>query len=69
MLTDVTGRDRHLILKALAIAVEAIEAAPERQRPISDQADMKRLLDHMAPDDVELETYARSAAWIVRGDA
>jgi hypothetical protein len=64
---DVTGRDRHIILKALAIAIEAISAVPQKQQPLSDQDDMKKLLQAMAPSDVELAVYQRSAHWVIHG--
>ena len=61
-------RDLHLVKKALAIAVLAIE----RQQPgpfqsLSDQMDMKRLLDRIASDE-ELAHYQRAARIAVTGD-
>ncbi len=55
-MTDVTGRDRHIITKALAYAIETISVLPERDQERSDQADMKRLLEAMVDSDIELQT-------------
>ena len=54
-------RDLHLMKKALAIAVLAIERQPGPFQSASDQADMKTLLDRLIASDVELEHYARAA--------
>ena len=62
------GRDLHLVKKALAIAVLAIERQPGEFQPFSDQADMKALLDALIENDVELEHYARSAKMAVTGE-
>lgn len=61
MTTDVTGRDRHIITKALAYAIEAIDALPDRWQEKGDKADMKKLLEAMVPSDVELGLIRRSA--------
>ena len=59
---ELAGRDLHLVKKALAIAVAAIERMPEGPfRSDSDMADMKALLDTMIESDNELAHYARSA--------
>lgn len=58
-----TGRDLHLVKKALAIAVLAIERQPGPFQSASDQHDMKNLLDDLIEGDTELAHYAR-AAWI-----
>ena len=44
-MAEFTGRDLHLVKKALAIAVLAIERQPGPFQSSSDQADMKTLLD------------------------
>lgn len=65
---ELSGRDLHLVKKALAIAVAAIERMPEGPfRSDSDVADMKALLDDMIESDVELEHYARAARIAVTG--
>lgn len=68
-MANVTGRDRHITLKALAIAIRAIDAAPPERQPASDRDDMVRLLKAMAPNEVELEMYVRSAVYVVEGIA
>ena len=60
-------RERHLQLKALALAIAAIDAAPPERQPGSDRKDMADMLDALAPSDMELEMYARNAAWIISG--
>jgi hypothetical protein len=58
---EASGRDKHIVLTALAYAVAAIEQLPARRQAGSDLVDMKRMLEEMAPSDVELEMYAGSA--------
>ena len=60
-MTDVTGRDRHIIKKALAYAITVIGTLPERQQEVSDQADMKKLLSHMVENDAELNMFLADA--------
>ena len=65
---ELSGRDLHLVKKALAIATLAIEQQPGPFQSSSDQADMKDLLDRMIDSDVELEHYARAARIAVTGE-
>ena len=67
-MAEFRGRDLHLVKKALAIAVLAIERQPGQFQPFSDQADTKALLDALIQIDVELEHYARSAKMAVTGE-
>ena len=60
-MAEFTGRDLHLVKKALAIAIIAIERQPGPFQSTSDQADMKAILDRVIASDIELETYARAA--------
>lgn len=55
-------RDLHLVKKALAIAVLAIERQAGPLQPGCDLRDMKLLMDRLASGD-EMEHYTRSA-WI-----
>ena len=59
-------RDLHLVKKALAIAILAIERQPGPLQSLSDQADMKVLLGAVCGDE-ELEHYMRSARIAVTG--
>jgi hypothetical protein len=68
-ITEFTARDLHLVKKALAIAVLAIERQPGPFQSASDQADIKALLDKLIESDTELEHYARSARIAVTGEA
>jgi len=65
---ELSGRDLHLVKKALAIAT-LIERQPGPFQSASDQTDMKHLLDRMIESDVELEHYARAARIAVTGKA
>jgi hypothetical protein len=60
---EFTGRELHLVKKALAIAVLAIERQPGPLQSESDMTDMKDILDRLIESDVELAHYGR-AAWI-----
>ena len=66
-MAEVRDRELHLVKKALAIAVPAIERQPGPFQSGSDQADMKSLLDRLITDDDELALYARSARIAVTG--
>lgn len=60
-MAEFEDRDLHLVKKALAIAVLAIERQPGPLQSTSDQSDIKALLDQMIDGDVQLEHYARAA--------
>lgn len=65
---ELAGRDLHLVKKALAIAVLAIQRSPDGPfRSESDLTDIKSLLGEMIEADVELEHYARAARIAVTG--
>ncbi len=67
-MTDFTGRDLHVIKRALAVAIAALERAPQTEFvPYSDMAHMKMLLVELMPSDVELEVFARSARLALAG--
>lgn len=68
-MSELAGRHRHLLKKALAIAVLAIERQPGPFQSASDQADMKALMDRLITSDVELTTYVRAAKIAVTGEA
>ena len=61
-MTSIELRDLHLVKKALAIAVLAMERQTGALQSSSDLHDMKLLLEHLASES-ELEHYTR-AAWI-----
>lgn len=64
-----TDRDLHIVKKALAIAITALDAVkdiPDRY-PGSDHDDMKALLDLLCPSEVEIELVVRNAGWILNG--
>ena len=67
-MAEFTGRDLHLVKKALAIAVLAIERQPGPFQSVSDQSDMKALLDGLIENDTELAHYARAAQIAVTGE-
>jgi hypothetical protein len=66
-MADFRDRELHLVKKALAIAVLAIEQQPGPFQSASDQSDMKALLDRLIESDHELAHYARSARIAVTG--
>ena len=68
-MAEFSGRDLHLVKKALAIAVLAIDRMPGAFQSGSDMTDMKDLLDQLIASDVELEHYARAAHIAVTGEA
>ena len=68
-MAEVVDRELHLVKKALAIAVLAIDRKPGPFQSLSDQADMKLLLDRLIQSDTELAAYARSARIAVTGVA
>jgi hypothetical protein len=53
---NITGRDGFILVQALAYAIALIDALPLQHRPLTNQRDMKRLLDHMLanPRDVAI---------------
>lgn len=61
-MTTIERRDLHLVKRALAIAVLAIERQRGLLQSRSDQHDMKLLLKRLVGD-AEMELYTR-AAWI-----
>jgi hypothetical protein len=63
---NVTGRDGYIIAKALAYAIEVIDALPKELRSLSDQADMKAILDVMIAQDAELTLIQASAGRHIR---
>lgn len=67
-MADFRDRELHLVKKALAIAVLAIERQPGPFQSHPDQVDMKALLDRLIVSDTELAHYARSARIAVTGD-
>ncbi len=64
---EFADRDLHLVKKAVAIAILAIQRQPGPFQSSSDQADMKALLDRLIKSDTELEYYARAARIAVTG--
>lgn len=66
MLDGITGLDRHALLKALTIALRAIDRVPESRRPRSDREAISRLLDTLRPSDTESDLYSGAADWILK---
>lgn len=67
-MAEFTGRHLHLVKKALTIAVLAIERQPGPFQSVSDQHDMKALLDSLIERDMELAHHARAARTAVTGE-
>lgn len=68
-MAEFTARHLHLVKKALAIAVLAIERQPGPFQSASDMADMKVMLGDLIESETELAHYARSARIAVTGEA
>lgn len=60
---DVTRRDAYIIGRALTCAIFFIDRLPPEQRPLSDQKDMKALLDDMMEHDDDLALL--TADWML----
>ncbi|MFI4973439.1 MAG: hypothetical protein ACHP84_02745 [Caulobacterales bacterium] len=67
-MAEIAGRQLHLVKKALAIAILIIERTPGQFQSLSDQADMKAVLDDLIESDTELATYTRAAKIAVTGE-
>lgn len=59
---DFSGRDAHIIASALAYTNAVIDALPRELAALSDQDDMKAMLDDMIWQDSELGPLHRSVA-------
>ncbi len=57
----------HVTLLALCVAVQAIDATEPIRRPLSDQDDMKLLLDELIPSNTEMTLFIEHARYIVKG--
>ena len=60
-------RNQHLVIKAIAIALETMDRAHPRHRPDSDADDMASLYLSMAPGQTERAAIARSVHWLFAG--
>lgn len=59
------SRQHHLLVKALCLAVEAIDAAEPDMQPVSDRQDMTDLLDQLVGQNGILGQYQKDARRIV----
>jgi len=66
--TNVTGRDRDLIIQALLYALTTIEQLPPNRHEWSDAEDMRTLLDHLVPDAAQRDAMLREARSLVTGE-
>jgi hypothetical protein len=66
MMLDLTARDRHATIKALALASAAMDAVPESRRPAADRAAIRHVLQQLEPSQQESALYGRAAEWILR---
>ena len=48
-------------MRALSLAIFAVEAAPRRFKAVSDHEDMKALLDKLAESETEVLMYMKEA--------
>jgi len=56
------GREHHLTVRALCLAIAVMESAPKERRAESDMADWEEMLNRIAPDEASQELY-RANAW------
>jgi len=66
-LTLPAHRRHHVTLLALCVAVQAIDATERIRRPLSDQDDMKLLLDELIDSYTEMKLFIEHARYIVGG--
>jgi hypothetical protein len=59
--TSLSGREHHIFVKAFALAIEVINALPKELKSVSDQTEMKQVLDKMVPQDEALTMYQEQA--------
>ena len=59
-MADITGRDRQILIKALAYAIASIESLPPLRQEANDCADMKRILEEMVGSDQDLARVTAS---------
>ncbi len=64
---EASDRERHIILKALAVAISAHDSAPPEQQSPSDREDMMRIFEGLAPNDGEQAIYYYAAGWLLHG--
>ena len=69
MLLDLSSRDRHAAIKAVLLALAAMDAVPERRRPKIDRENAANLLAQLQASPQETELYTRAADWILRESA
>lgn len=58
---SLTGREHHIFVKAFCVAIEVINALPDDLKSVSDQTEMKQVLDGMVPQDEALVLYQEQA--------
>jgi hypothetical protein len=56
---NITGRDGHVIRKALAYAIASIDSLPERRQEFSDRSDMLVLLLALVPHAMDRDALAK----------
>ena len=65
---EVTGRDAHLVTRALALAIQTIPHLPVNYRPDSDREDMLKLIRTMDDATVQLDIAEHMMAHLNEGD-
>lgn len=60
-----TGRDRHIIAKAVVLAIAAMDSVPETRRPNADRESLASLLGRLQLSDLEIQIYSRAAKWLL----
>ena len=52
---EISATEEYIVAQALLCAIRAIDMLPFEQRPVSNQTDMKRILDALVLDPVQLD--------------
>jgi hypothetical protein len=63
----ITGREHHLLTKALAIAIEVQSRAHPRHRAGSDHDEMIELYLQLAPEAVDRQSTQHGIHWLLAG--
>lgn len=66
MLLDLSARERHAAIKAVLLALAAMDSVPERRRPTIDRENVANLLGRLQVSQQESDLYNRAANWILR---
>ncbi len=64
--TNITGRDGYIMAEALHLAIKWIDAQPKEYRSLSNQEDMRAILDARWPSFKEIFAQTERAAVVLK---